>query len=83
MPAKARGAADRGAPAGTAEDSISTPSIADQDDARKQPDFGACIGCGIRVAPSSTTLHCPTCAAWRRWFVAHRLASRYLREATR
>lgn len=58
-----------------------TGIVADPEQPRKQ-DFGACIGCGIRIAPSSTTLRCPTCAAWRRWFSAHRIASRALREAT-
>ncbi len=64
-----------------AED-ISTTILADDEQSRKQ-DFGACIGCGIRIAPSNTTLRCPTCAAWRRWFSAHRIASAALREATR
>lgn len=58
-----------------------TEIVADAERPRKQ-DFGACIGCGIRIAPSSGTLRCPTCAAWRRWFSAHRIASRALREAT-
>lgn len=78
------GAADRVAPAGTAGHTTDdAPSIAEPAEQRKQPNFGACIGCGIRIAPSSGTLRCPTCAAWRRWFSAHRIASRALREASR
>lgn len=44
--------------------------------------YGACIGCGARITPSTATLRCPTCAAWARWFSAHRVASAALREAT-
>lgn len=63
------------------EDQQRIEIVADTEGARKH--YGACIGCGIRIAPSSTTLRCATCAAWRRWFSAHRIASRALRGATR
>lgn len=47
------------------------------------PPLGACINCGqhIRLVAGVTT--CRTCAAWRRWYSAHRIASRYLREVQR
>ncbi|MBX3704613.1 MAG: hypothetical protein KF822_12630 [Steroidobacteraceae bacterium] len=46
-------------------------------------DLGNCANCGqhIRLTGGATT--CPTCTAWRRWYVAHRIASRLLREAMR
>jgi predicted RNA-binding Zn-ribbon protein involved in translation (DUF1610 family) len=83
MPAR-EGASGRewGQPDRIAEGTDSTPSIA-APDAKGKQDFGTCIGCGIRIAPSNTTLRCPTCAAWARWFSAHRLASQALRETTR
>lgn len=78
------GAADRVAPAGTAgQTRESPPSIDDLTAERKLPALGTCIACGahIRLTAASTT--CPTCSAWRRWYVAHRIASRYLREVAR
>ncbi len=45
--------------------------------------YGACVGCGIAITPSATTLRCRTCAAWARWFSAHRIASAALQEAQR
>lgn len=39
-----------------------------------------CAGCGIALNSSSTL--CPTCAAWRRWFLLRQLAAEALREAT-
>lgn len=47
------------------------------------PRLGNCINCGqyIRLVGGATT--CPTCSAWRRWYSAHRIASRYLREVPR
>lgn len=58
--------------------------LAERDAGSKQaPDLGNCIHCGqhIRLVGGATT--CPTCAAWRRWYVAHRIASGYLREVGR
>lgn len=81
MPAR-KGASGREWGPGRIAEDISSASIAEPAERRKQPNFGACIGCGIRIAPSSTTLHCATCSAWRRWFSAHRIASQALREAT-
>lgn len=43
--------------------------------------LGNCASCGIRIDVTAGSLRCPTCAAWRRWFSAHRLASQELREA--
>lgn len=77
-----RGGGPAGGSRGTAgQTRDDAPILADAEQPRKQ-DFGACIGCGIRIAPSSTTVRCATCAAWRRWFSAHRIASAALREAT-
>ena len=45
--------------------------------------LGNCIGCGIRIDVRAGTLRCPTCAAWRRWYSAHRLASQALQEVRR
>lgn len=79
------GAADRGAPAGTAGQHISTASLAEPAEVGKQamPPIGACINCGqhIRLTGGATT--CGTCRAWHRWYRAWRLSSRYLREAQR
>ncbi len=33
---------------------------------------------GNRIDPRGGTLRCPTCAAWRRWYSAHRIASQAL-----
>ena len=76
--------ADRLGAAGTAEDTQRTPILAERDADRKQPPgLGNCIRCEqhSRLLGGATT--CPTCAAWRRWHIAHRIAGRYLREATR
>lgn len=45
------------------------------------PNVGNCILCGqhIKLVGGATT--CPTCAAWRRWYSARRIAARALREA--
>ena len=43
--------------------------------------LGNCASCGQRIRLVGGATTCPTCAAWRRWFIAHRIASRYLREA--
>lgn len=82
------GAADRVAPAGTAGQTQRTVMIAEHGGAGKQAvspflPLGACASCGqhIRLIGGATT--CPTCSAWRRWYSAHRLASRYLREVAR
>lgn len=69
----------------SAEDVQRLVILADERTARKQavPPIGNCINCGqhIRLTGGATT--CPTCTAWRRWYVAHRIASRLLREAMR
>lgn len=70
---------DRGTAGQTRDD---TASIADAGSEGKQ-DFGTCIGCGIRIAPSVSSSMCGTCRAWHRWYISHRIASRYLRAATR
>lgn len=81
-----KGAADRVAPAGTAGQHISTASVDAPAEVGKQAvspvlRLGTCANCGIRLVSGATT--CPTCTAWRRWYVAHRIASRLLREAMR
>ena len=45
--------------------------------------LGNCVGCAVRIDPRGGTLRCPTCAAWRRWYSAHRVASQALREIAR
>lgn len=83
-------ASKRCGPAGgsraTAEDSTNTRILAERDDDGKQafPPLGRCVNCKqtITLTGPATPL-CTTCRAWRRWYVAHRIASRYLREATR
>lgn len=77
-----RGAGGEVTLAGAAEDRTGTRIVTEHDVERKQPNVGRCINCGhhIRVTVSST---CGTCRAWHRWYSAHRLATRYLREATR
>lgn len=79
MPARKGASGREWGPDRIAKDSSS--AILTEHDAERKQDFGTCIGCGIRIAPSSTTLRCATCAAWRRWFSAHRIASAALREA--
>lgn len=44
--------------------------------------WGNCVSCGAPIRPANDAT-CPTCAAWHRWYSAFRVASRYLREATR
>ena len=51
-------------------------------DAILQP-AGRCINCQMRIEPRAGALRCSTCAAWRRWWSAHRIASQALQEATR
>lgn len=41
-----------------------------------------CYGCGAQMPSRPGASHCPTCAAWRRWYAAHRAASQAPREAT-
>lgn len=50
---------------------------------RQMPALGSCINCGQHIRLVGGATQCPTCSAWRRWFIAHRIASRYLREATK
>lgn len=45
--------------------------------------FGTCIACGQHIRVDTGATRCQQCAAWRRWFIAHRIASRYLREVKR
>ena len=45
--------------------------------------LGNCAGCGIRIDVRAGTMRCATCAAWRRWYSAHRVASQALREIAR
>lgn len=45
--------------------------------------IGNCIACGQHIRLTAGVTTCPTCAAWRRWYSAHRIASRYLREIPR
>ncbi len=73
---------------GTAGEGQRAPMIADRGDAGKQAvtpflRLGNCANCGQRIRLVGGVTTCPTCAAWRRWYIAHRIASRYLREATR
>lgn len=49
----------------------------------RMPELGNCANCGQRIRLVGGVTTCPTCAAWRRWYIAHRIASRYLREVTR
>lgn len=44
---------------------------------------GNCSSCGTRIRLLRGVSTCSTCSAWSRWYSAHRLASRYLREAAR
>jgi len=71
-----RGAAGReGCPDRTARnDQLAGPII---------PPLGNCINCGQHIRLTAGVTTCPTCAAWRRWYSAHRIASRYLREVAR
>ena len=82
------GAADRVAPAGTADQAQRADSVAEPAEAGKQAvvpflRLGNCANCGIRIRLVGGATTCPTCSAWRRWYIAHRLASRYLREVAR
>lgn len=45
--------------------------------------LGNCISCGQRIRLDGGATTCRTCAAWRRWAAAHRIASAALREAMR
>ena len=45
--------------------------------------WGNCVGCFARIDLRLGVMRCARCAAWRRWYVAHRLASQALREASR
>ncbi|MCO5106649.1 MAG: hypothetical protein M9907_06175 [Burkholderiaceae bacterium] len=73
-----------GADRESAEDIQRTEILAERDDDRKQlPDLGNCAGCGARIRLIGRATICPTCSAWRRWYIAHRIASRYLREVAR
>lgn len=72
--------------AGTAGQAQRADSLAEPAEVGKQAvspvlRLGTCANCGIRLVSGATT--CPTCTAWRRWYVAHRIASRLLREAMR
>lgn len=84
-----RGASGRewGQPDRIAESTDDTAIVAEADGAGKQATpflrLGNCVNCGQRIKLVGGMTTCPTCSAWRRWYVAHRLASRYLREATR
>ena len=70
---RARGAGDRRQP---------TPSAGESNDTDILPPLGCCINCRIRIDVTAGTLRCPTCAAWRRWYSAHRIASQALREVS-
>lgn len=50
---------------------------------RQIPVLGNCISCGTRIKLVGGATQCPTCSAWRRWYIAHRIASRYLRGVPR
>lgn len=79
----------RGQAPGTAgQTRESTASLTEHAEVGKQAvspflPLGACANCGIRIRLTGGITTCPTCTAWRRWYVAHRIASRYLREAMR
>lgn len=45
--------------------------------------IGNFINCGARIRLVAGVTTCPTCSAWRRWYIAHRIASQALREAIR
>lgn len=47
------------------------------------PSLGNCISCRQRIRLIGGATTCPTCAVWRRWFVAHRIAKRHLREVSK
>lgn len=42
--------------------------------------LGNCANCGAHVRLIGGATTCPTCAAWRRWYSAHRVAAQALRE---
>lgn len=73
-----RGAAGRGQPDRTAEEEqradILPPAL----------ELGNCATCGahIRLTRGGAPT-CPTCSAWRRWYLAHLAASRALQEIPR
>lgn len=77
MPAK-RGAADRVAPAGTAEDSSSAAILPDAGQTSKQRSLGKCV-CGAAIDSNLHTLGCRTCGAWSRWKSAFRIAANALK----
>ena len=46
------------------------------------PPLGNCINCGQHIRLTGGVTTCATCKAWLRWYSAHRIASRYLREVS-
>ncbi len=72
-----RGAGGEVALAGAAEDRERKAIIP------PMPDLGNCANCGAHVRLIGGTTTCPTCAAWHRWYSAHRIASQALRGVTR
>jgi len=47
------------------------------------PAMTTCSNCGQHMRAMPWDDLCRTCIAWRKWFFASRLASRFLREARR
>lgn len=47
------------------------------------PVMGNCASRGIQIDLRGCAPNCRTCSAWHRWYSAHRLASRYLKETAR
>lgn len=82
-----KGGRSLGGDRGSAESRTSTAIVAEPAEVGKQATpflrLGACVNCGQRIKLLGGVTTCPTCSAWRRWYSAHRLASRYLREAAR
>lgn len=76
MPASEREAGRLWGSRGTAEQSTDDADIlAERDEGSKQAaSLGRCV-CGTPIGSRITGVHCPTCAAWRRWFSAHRVAT--------
>jgi len=68
----------------TAEKRTNLTILAEHDGFRKPfPQLGSCIGCGTKISLAGGATTCLTCAAWRRWYSSHRVASLGLREVTR
>lgn len=44
----------------------------------QMPVLGSCASCGQRIKLVGGATQGQTCSAWRRWYIAHRIASRHL-----